>query len=55
MVYMMNVTKVTTLYNRCLAITLADGSTVNVKVMGDKVAAKADAAKLLAVLANAVK
>ena len=43
---------VATLYSRCLAITLAVGSTVNVKVMGDKVAAKADAAKLLAALST---
>ncbi|MDE2104004.1 MAG: hypothetical protein KGL39_42600 [Patescibacteria group bacterium] len=45
-----NIKTVTKLYNRCLAITLADGSTVNVKVMGDKVAAAADCAKLTAAL-----
>jgi hypothetical protein len=35
-------------FNRCVEFTLADGSTINVKVMGDKAQAKADALKLIA-------
>jgi len=41
-------------FNRCLSFTLPDGSVIDVKVLGaDKVAAKADAKRLLDVLAAA--
>ena len=47
---MLNGTKVTTKYNRCLSFTLPNGKTVDVKVLGDKAAAAADAKLLLATL-----
>lgn len=42
----MTITKATAKFNRCIEFTLTDGSTVTVKVLGDKIAA-GHAAKLL--------
>ena len=41
---------VTAKYNRCLAFTLPSGQVIEVKVIGDKVAAVAQAKALLAAL-----
>lgn len=48
----MTIAKATSKFNRCIEFTLSDGTTVTVKVLGDKVAA-GNAAKLLLNALNA--
>jgi hypothetical protein len=47
---MLSGTKVTTKWGRCLSFTLPSGEVIDVKVLGEKDAAKAASAKLLAAL-----